>query len=168
MRSGSRGLVLLLGAALTCASAAQARGVDGPDLVGRASVIDGDTIEIRGRRIRLHGIDAPEGRQLCTTRLGRRWPCGRREANALAADIGASPVRCTPRDTDRYGRVVAVCRKGREDLNRWMVQKGWAVAYRRYGLDYAAEEDRAREARRGIWAGSFEMPWDWRAKERGR
>jgi len=33
--------------------------------VAAASVIDGDTIEVHGQRIRIHGIDAPESRQLC-------------------------------------------------------------------------------------------------------
>lgn len=137
-------------------------------LVGRASVLDGDTIEIHGQRIRLHGIDAPEGRQACTDAGGRSWRCGQQAANALADAIGASPVRCLPRDVDRYGRTIAVCHKGGEDLNGWLVRSGWAVAYRRFSLDYAADEDRARAARRGIWAGSFDMPWDWRAAQRER
>ena len=97
-------------------------------IVGVASVIDGDTIEIHGQRIRLFGIDAPESSQLCVRPTGERWRCGQQASFALADRIGRATVSCQPRDLDRYGRVVAVCFKGNEDLNRWMVANGWAVA----------------------------------------
>ena len=80
--------------------------------------------------------------------------------------IGRSVVRCEPKGRDRYKRVIAVCFKGETNLNAWMVAQGWAVAFRKYGIDYIDQEDEARLARRGIWAGSFEMPWDWRARNR--
>ena len=133
---------------------------------GIATVIDGDTLEVHGRRIRLHGIDAPESGQTCTTAAGRTWRCGRRAALALAVHIGRTPVRCTPRGSDRYGRMIAVCRLGGEDLNGWMVAQGLALAYRRYSRDYVADEARARAARRGIWQGTFIAPRDWRRGKR--
>ena len=135
------------------------------DLTGQASVIDGDTLEIHGQRIRLHGIDAPEGAQLCY-RHREPWPCGRRAAFALADHIGARTVSCEPRDRDRYGRIVAVCFAGGQNLNAWMVRQGWALAYRRYSRDYIAGEDAAREDGAGMWAGRFTPPWDWRRGER--
>ena len=49
-------------------------------------------------------------------------------------------------DVDRYGRIVSICFKGNEDLNRWMVANGWAVAFRRYSLDYVASEAAARRS----------------------
>jgi endonuclease YncB( thermonuclease family) len=136
------------------------------EIAGVASVIDGDTIEIHGWRIRLFGIDAPEGGQLCARPNGERWRCGQRAGLALADRIGRAIVRCQARDRDRYDRVVAVCFKGKEDLNRWMVSNGWAVAYRRYSVDYVADEDTARRKRINMWSGDFEMPWDWRAQRR--
>ena len=75
-------------------------------------------------------------------------------------------IRCEERDVDRYGRVVAVCRAGGEDLNAWMVERGFALAYRRYSRDYVDEEASARSARRGLWRGDFVAPWDWRRGER--
>jgi len=132
-------------------------------LSGVATVIDGDTLEIHGQRIRLHGIDAPESGQSCE-RAGQHYRCGQQAALALADRIGQRTVRCEPQGQDRYQRVIAICRLGEQDLNRWMVAAGWAVAYRKYSLDYVADEERAKRARLGIWSGSFEMPWDWRAR----
>jgi endonuclease YncB( thermonuclease family) len=136
------------------------------DLVGVASVIDGDTLEIRGVRIRLHGIDAPESRQSCMRASGARWRCGQQAALALSDRIGRRTVNCSVRDVDRYGRAIAACRQGNEDLNRWLVSEGWAVAYRRYSRDYIEAETAARSAGRNIWSGQFVMPWDWRRGQR--
>lgn len=137
-------------------------GAEPSELTGVASVIDGDTIEIHGARIRLHGIDAPESAQLCIDANDKPWRCGQRASLALAERIGRAPVSCRRTDTDRYGRMIAVCSRGTEDLNAWLVAEGWAVAYRRYSGDYVAREDEAREARRNIWSSRFVMPWDWR------
>ena len=81
-------------------------------IVGIPSVIDGDSLEIHGRRIRLFGIDAPESSQLCVRPTGELWLCGQQASFALADRIGRAVVTCQPRDLDRYDRVVAVCFKG--------------------------------------------------------
>lgn len=141
-------------------------GAETTTLIGPASVIDGDTLEIRGTRIRLHGIDAPESGQTCITADGQSWRCGQGAALALSDRIGRAPVRCEQTDTDRYGRAIAVCYRGDEDLNAWMVRAGHAVAYRRYSSDYVGEEALARAGKRGLWAGTFERPWDWRRARR--
>ncbi len=131
-------------------------------LTGTASVIDGDTLAIHGHRIRLHGIDAPESGQTCEDAGGRSYRCGQVAALALADRIGRRPVTCIARDTDRYGRRIAVCEEGGRDLNAWMVAGGHALAYRRYSRDYVGEEAAARDAGRGLWQGRFVAPWDWR------
>jgi endonuclease YncB( thermonuclease family) len=136
-------------------------------ITGVASVTDGDSLEIRGQRIRLHGIDAPESRQLCQRPDGTAWRCGQQAALALSDQIERSPVACHVRDTDRYGRAIAVCMKDARNLSAWMVQQGWAVAYRRYSRDYIPAEEDARRSRRNIWSGQFDMPWDWRRTQRG-
>ncbi len=132
-----------------------------PFIVGIARVIDGDTIEIRGQRIRLHGIDAPESKQFCE-KHGEEYRCGQQASLALADIVGQSVIRCEPNGVDRYKRIIGVCFKGDQDLNRWMVRNGWAVAYRRYSKDYVTDEESASSAGIGIWAGQFQMPADWR------
>ena len=85
---------------------------------------------------------------------------------ALARRIGSRTVACEERDQDRYGRIVAVCRVGGEDVNAWMAAEGWAFAYRRYSTRYVAEETVAKAAKRGIWRGDVVAPWEWRKGKR--
>lgn len=135
-----------------------------PKTVGRASVIDGDTIEIHGQRIRLWGIDAPEGGQRCF-RDGKPWRCGTDAANALSSFLGARTVSCNEKDRDRYGRMVAVCTVAGQDIGTWLVREGWALDYVTYsGGAYVSQEDAAETGRNGIWQGEFEPPWEWRRR----
>lgn len=135
-------------------------------IVGRGSVIDGDTLEVRGIRIRLHGIDAPESAQTCKDAAGQDYRCGQTAALALADRIAQRTVTCDPRETDQYGRVVAVCRTDAGNLNAWMARQGHAVAYRRYTEDYANYELTAKATRIGLWAGTFQEPSEWRRARR--
>lgn len=131
------------------------------DVVGIASVIDGDTIEIHGRRIRFDGIDAPESSQVCV-RAGAKERCGQTAAIFLSDMIGRQTVRCEPHDIDRYGRDISTCWLGGVNLNEAMVAAGQAVAYRRYSAAYVEVEDAARADGAGVWGTEFEMPWDYR------
>ena len=152
---------------VACSALLVAIGLTGPvhaELSGRTSVIDGDSIEVAGQEIRLHGIDAPEFKQTCIAG-GQSWRCGRQATRALARKISGRKVVCAQRSRDHYGRVVAVCRRGREDINAWLVAQGWALAYRRHSTAYVEEEAAARAARRGIWRGEFVPPWEWRHKQ---
>ncbi len=136
------------------------------DITGRPRIIDGDTIQISHQRIRLFGIDAPEGKQRCTAN-GKPWRCGRQSTFALAEFIGKAWVRCNEQDRDRYQRIVAVCYLGNKNINAWMVRNGWAVDYRRYSKGaYRAEQLHAERNRLGIWRGEFELPWKWRRQNR--
>lgn len=136
-------------------------------VAGLAHVIDGDTLDINGTRIRMFGIDAPEERQTCW-RNQSNWACGEASTGALMDTTNRREVHCVERDTDRYDRVVAECWTGNRNLNAWMVAQGYAVAYRQYGGDiYDAEERAAKVAKRGVWSSRFDMPWDWRKHARG-
>lgn len=134
------------------------------DLTGRASIIDGDTIEIHGKRIRLWGIDAPEHDQLCRGDDSLPYRCGAKAANALDQFIGPRTVACVPVDTDRYGRTVATCSVAGVDLAKWLVGHGHALDWPRYSKGkYEQEQREAEKAEIGIWAGSFVEPWRFRA-----
>ena len=126
-----------------------------------AKVVDGDSLDIGATRIRLHAIDAFEGRQRCE-RGGSSWDCGAAATTELRRLVGSRAASCEKTDTDIYDRTVAICRSGGLDLGAQMVRAGLALAYRHYGNDYVDEEDEARVARRGAWAGTFTAPWDWR------
>jgi endonuclease YncB( thermonuclease family) len=156
MRPMFRTLALALLLALPFAAAA--------DITGTPRIIDGDTIAIARQDIRLFGIDAPEHDQVCRDARGD-WRCGFEATNALTFFIARNWVTCLERDTDRYGRTVAVCHAGGvggPDLGEHMVREGWALAYRQYSDDYIAAEGEARANKRGIWRGDFVPPWDWR------
>jgi len=137
--------------ALVSASAAWAAdSIDGP-----ARVIDGDTIVVGTVKVRLDGIDAPETDQVCLDSAGNRWTCGIAARDALAARIGNGNVSCTSRGEDRYGRTLAYCSTGDEELNGWMARQGFALAYVQYSRRYVPYEAIARDKRRGLWAGAF-------------
>jgi endonuclease YncB( thermonuclease family) len=141
-----------------------------PELIrGKARAMDGDSLRVGRREIRLWGIDAPEFDQSCE-RDGRTWDCGRAARSALASRIDGRTVECQVRDRDAYRRAVSVCRvAGRATLNEWMVQHGWAVDYRRYSKGaYARAERQARRDHRGIWSGHFEAPERYRHEHRHR
>lgn len=129
---------------------------------GAATVIDGDTIDLNGTRIRLHGIDAPEARQSCQ-RGGVEWACGADSTAQLNALISQNAVQCTGQESDIYGRLLAKCSVNGRDIGRELVQWGLAVNSNPNEPGYSDAEDRARNNRIGIWASQFQKPADWRA-----
>nr|WP_280732502.1 thermonuclease family protein [Sinorhizobium numidicum] len=129
-------------------------------IAGRASVIDGDTIEIEGERIRLHGIDAPESSQVCSDRAGQPYRCGQEAALALDTFLKASrPTRCVLLGRD-HRRSVGVCfRADGKDVNRWLVEFGHALDWPKYsGGGYSKFQKFAQAAGVGLWGGAFELP----------
>ena len=129
---------------------------------GHAFVVDGDSLEILDQRIRVFGIDAPEGQQTCKDADGADYQCGQTAANALTEIISNQPVKCEPIERDQYDRTVARCFLGDQDIAEWMVLNGHALAYREFTADYIDEEHVARTMERGMWQGEFQPPWEWR------
>ena len=134
----------------------------GEAISGRARVVDGDSLVIGNQRIRLFGIDTPEGRQECRDAAGRAYGCGNEARRALESLIGSRPVACAPTGQS-YDRKVALCRVSGNDLGEGLVRAGHALELRNHSRGrYSAAEREARDARRGLWAGSFERPSEWR------
>jgi endonuclease YncB( thermonuclease family) len=135
-------------------------------IVGTASVIDADTLDIRSERIRLVGVDAPESGQKCKDANGALVRCGSTAANALDAWINRNPVTCISEGKDRYQRILGKCSVRGQSIQDWLVRNGHAIAYREYSTEFVSAEIAAREAKAGIWAGEFVMPSDWRKGQR--
>jgi len=126
------------------------------------SVTDGDTLKLNSITYRLWGIDAPETKQDCPD----GWPAGRMATTTLQAFIQGKTVVCEAKDTDRYGRTVAICRVSGEDLGALMVRAGMAWAFIRYSQDYAPHEAKAKAAAIGVHGHGCVPAWEWRAERR--
>ncbi|MEM7169773.1 MAG: thermonuclease family protein [Pseudomonadota bacterium] len=126
-------------------------------------VIDGDKLELGERRVRLFGVDAPEAKQVCL-RQGEHWPCGELAADAVREFIAGRTVRCFEELKKKNGRYVVTCTVSGEELtlNQWMVQEGWALAFRHYTDEFVPDELVAQKEGRGIWGSEFVPPWQWR------
>ena len=132
------------------------------EISGVPIITDGDTIKILNKRIRFHGIDTPEKKQICI-KNSKKYRCGEEATNALIKKINRNPIACKVQDKlDRYKRYIGVCFLGNIDLNKWMVRNGYAVAYRRYSNDYIEDENYAKKNKIGLWSGSFIHPEKWR------
>ena len=139
-------------------------------------IVDGDTVKFGGTTYRLAGIDAPENGQVALDARGRRFDAGAAATDALSQfldDMQAQnwqvDIVCRPGDVDRYRRQLAHIELTHADgstldVCAWLVAEGWAVA--EYGAQYRHLEDDACRHRRGLWAGTFERPKDWRRARR--
>ena len=142
------------------------------EISGNAQIIDGDTIKINSKKIRLYGIDAPEFKQTCKKTyltisfmsFTKDYMCGEASADKLIKKINKQKLNCNILDVDRYKRLIGECFKRNINLNSWMVSNGYAVAYRKYSKKYVSDEINAKNNKLGIWQGKFEMPWDYRRK----
>jgi endonuclease YncB( thermonuclease family) len=136
------------------------------DVSGIPKIREGHQIQIGNARIRLGGIDAPAVDQLCLNTSGERWTCGVAARDELIRYAGNKSWTCHVSQTERRGREIARCEVDGEDIQKWMVRNGWALSYTRYSHDYDADEKAAREAKAGMWQGSFIAPWDWRVRNK--
>jgi endonuclease YncB( thermonuclease family) len=153
---------LLLGLAIVVLPAM----AEAADITGVPKIREGDQIVIGSSRIRLGGIDAPSVDQLCLNNTGERWTCGAAARDELIHHTDKKSWTCHTIRSDRRGRIVARCEVDGEDIQKWLVASGWALAYTRFSHDYEADEKAAREAKAGMWQGAFIAPWDWRIRNK--
>ena len=137
---------------------------------GIAKVTDGDTIRIKGKKIRFFGIDAPEKKQQCKKpwltisfiSFSKDYPCGQISTDKLKKKINNKLLICKWSNKDKYKRYIAECFKDKTNINAWMVRNGHAVAYRKYSKKFVSQEIFAKKEKLGLWSGTFMMPWDYR------
>lgn len=158
-------LLLATGAGLVLGRGA-AQPAPGEEIAGALRVVDADTFDLGGSRIRLFGVDAPEAGQTCLEPGGAEWACGAWATEAARDLWEGRPAACEVLDRDRYGRAVSRCEIAGQDLGAALVGRGMALAYLDYSRDYLPAQEAAEAARRGLWRGTFEAPWDWRAEAR--
>ena len=143
------------------------------EISGVPKIIDGDTIYINDKKIRLEGIDAPETKQKCKKpylkistiinfTFNEEYSCGVLAKEELSKKIDNTEINCISSSKDRYKRYLGTCYKGTENINKWMVNQGYAVAYKKYSKQYLTDENYAKENNLGIWQGPFLRPEKWR------
>ena len=159
MRGGLRGIDVAATVFIVIALLVLAALLRDERIAGNAFAVDGDTLAVDGRRVRLKGIDAPEMSQTCQ-RAGAAYRCGEEARAALRATIAGQAVSCLGRSRDRYERLLAVCTVEGRDIGADLVRRGLAVSFG----SYEEEEREARAARRGVWGGPFESPQAWRRR----
>jgi len=139
---------------------------------GKAIVVDGDTIKIKGEQIRFGGIDAPEsyyrGKKQTCIEDNKKVFCGQISKEKLIEKIGNNSLNCKiEKNKDRYKRSVGECFIKEESLSIFMVRNGYAFDWPRYSKGkFANEQEYAKMNKLGVWNMEFEYPWTWKKKVR--
>lgn len=133
---------------------------------GKARVIDGDSIKVGGKEIRLYGIDAPEYKQKCLDKNNQEYDCGIISRDFLVNLIHQKQVECLYAQKDKYDRFLSKCFINQKSVNEEMISNGMAVIYNFNESSPKMDklEATAKNNQIGIWQGSFELPKDYRKK----
>ena len=141
---------------------------------GFPKIIDADTIVLNGIKIRLHGIDAPEVKQICSKPLlsfklfsfSKEYECGKYAKNKLFQFVNKKKIKCFLDKKDFFDRYLGTCFYKKKNINSWLVKNGYALAFSKYSKKYIFDQNFAKKNRLGIWKGSFEKPWHWRKRNK--
>ena len=134
-------------------------------------IIDGDTINLNGEKIRFSGIDAPESyfkgkRQICFSEK-KKIMCGELSKNKLIEKIGNNFVNCIIEKKDKYNRSLGECYINGESLSVYMVKNGYAFDWPYYSKGkFSKDQNFAKKNRLGLWSMEFEFPWEFRKKNK--
>jgi endonuclease YncB( thermonuclease family) len=135
------------------------------DVVGPATAKSGVVVTVEGQDIRIYGIDVPPPGQKCRTRWQREYDCAAKSKEAMEFLVNGKQAQCKTKGVDPEKRPVGKCRVAGRDIAAVMVAYGWALAYRTLSPEYIGDESYAQSHRRGLWAGTVEAPWQWRANQ---
>ncbi len=130
-------------------------------LADNLKIVDGDTIVLNGEKIRFIGIDTPELKQTCIY-SELEVNCGMTAKMLLIKKIGNNTPECISEGKDAYKRTLAECFVNGESLSKFLVRSGYAFAYRKYSTKFIKDEEYAKENKLGMWAMTFQYPWDYR------
>lgn len=153
-------LLVTIGCLAIAMECAQARGP--AEFTGIPKIVDGDTVQFDAIKLHMQGIDAPQIDQLCFDGSGARWKCGVAARERLKTRARGKAWACKTIRQDGFGRLLAQCQIDGEDIARAMVRNGWALASTTGSAKYVESEEAARSAAKGLWAGAFVAPLDWR------
>lgn len=134
------------------------------EIAGPARVIDGDTLEIAGQRLRIGGIDAPERAETCIDAQGQDWPCGAWATKATRELLGQQRLTCVDLGEQSFDRIVARCYIGGRDLAVSLIEAGIARPCLRFAREQGTEhrylqaEKVGLAERAGIYAGPLNPP----------
>lgn len=129
-------------------------------------IVDGDSLEMDGKSIRLIYIDAPEYKQTCFDVHGFEYNCGSVSTKALKEIISDKEVRCNSLGVDIYKRDLSECFVDDININIEMLKQGFAVSYYTDKEEYISMEEYAKEKKLGLWQGKFMRPEFYRVLNR--
>jgi len=135
---------------------------EGTRLAGLGTMVDGDTLRLNEQLVRIAGIDAPESDQQCELRYGVAYACGAAASAMMAEILAQGPVECQALGRDRFGRILARCWQGTQDIGADMVRAGHALAYVQMSQAYLPQQEAAKHEKVGLWRGRYTPPWAFR------
>ncbi len=131
---------------------------------GKAFILDGDSMKVGGKEVRLFGLDAPEYSQTCFNAKQEEYACGQISRDFLINFAGGKEVNCLYAERDKYHRFLSKCFVGNTSINEALVENGMAVIYNFTESDDKMDEleASAKESKLGLWRGAFQPPKDYR------
>lgn len=132
-----------------------------PAIIGVSNVVQGDTITLAGRVVKLFGVASPEISQTCADASGRGYRCGQQSIAWLSGWLANHQVKCHIVSENKSGLLTGVCMLGPYDIGAAIINAGWAVANTKQTQIYIDYQNQASQNKRGLWQGNFYMPWDW-------
>jgi endonuclease YncB( thermonuclease family) len=131
---------------------------------GKGFALDGDSIKVGKKEVRLFGLDAPEYKQQCLDQNNQEYSCGIISHEFLTKLATEKKVECVYAEKDKYDRFLGKCFVGEASINEEIIKNGMAVIYNftESSEEMDALEAEAQKKKSGIWRGAFQLPKDYR------